>query len=175
MKALTKWLAGAATAAILLAAAPASAQYYDYRYDRYRDRDTVDAVVDGVARVAGAVAAVTQGGYYDPRYGYGNRYGYNQYGYARNDRFAADACGYEAQRRLGRRYGGVGVNIVDVRPYRYDRVRVYGTADLGGAYGGYGHDRYGSHNRGRIGIECTVRLDGRVTDFDTNRYAYGYR
>jgi hypothetical protein len=171
MKAMTKWLAGAATAATLLAAAPASAQYYDYRYDRYGDRDTVEAVVDGVARVAGAVAAVTQGGYY----GYGNRYGYNQYGYARNDRFAADACAYEAQRRLGRRYGGVGVNIVDVRPYRYDRMRVYGTADLGGAYGGYGYNRYANYGRGRIGIECTVRLDGRVTDFDTNRYAYGYR
>ena len=58
MKAMTKWLAGAATVATLLVTAPASAQYYDYRYDRYGDRETVDAVVDGVARVAGAVAAL---------------------------------------------------------------------------------------------------------------------
>lgn len=170
MKAMTKWLPGAATAGAMLAAAPASAQYYDYDY-RYRDRDTVDAVVDGVARVAGAVAAATQG-YYDPRYGYyGNRYGSygNRYGYGYNqgDRLAAGACAYEAQRRLGRRYGGVGVNIVSVRPYRYDRLRVTGTADVGGYYG---------YGRGRIGIACTVRYDGRVTDFDSSRrYAYGYR
>jgi hypothetical protein len=175
MKALIRLAAGAATAVVLAAAAPASAQYYDYRYDR--DRDVVEEVIDGVARVAGAVAAVTRGGYYDPRYGsrYDPRYGY---GYNRgNDRFAADACAYEAQRRYARRYGGVGVDIRDVQYYRSNRLRVFGTLELADTrYGGYGrydrydrYDRFGRFDR-RLGFTCTVRYDGRVTDFDTHRY-----
>ena len=184
MKAITKWLAGAATLAALASAAPAAAQYYDYRYNR--DRDVVEQIVDGVARVAGAVTGVTQGRYYDPRYGnrygYGNAYGYgspygysNGYGYAAGaDRNAADACAYEAQRRYVRRYGGVGVNIRSVQPYRYDRARVYGTVDLGGGYGNY--DRYRSYDRygrtSQVAFDCTVRADGRVTGFHTNRYGY---
>ena len=177
MKTVTKLLAGAGAAVVLASAAPAAAQY-DYRY-----RTRVDEVVDGVARVAGAVAAATQGGYYDPRYGnrygygYGNRYGYNQGG----ERYAADACAYEAQRRYARRYGGVGVNIDSVQWYRADRLRVYGTMQLGN-YSNYGrynrYDRYG-YNRygGQVGFSCSVRPDGRVTDFDTQRYNnryYGY-
>jgi hypothetical protein len=179
MKVMTRLIAGAAAA--VAAAVPASAQVYDDRYDR--DRDVVDEVVDGVARVAGAVAQATRGGYYDPRYGYGQRYGYgyNQGG----ERYAADACAYEAQRRYARRYGGVGVDVRDVQWYRRDRLRVYGTLDLGD----YGRDRYGYdpyrssrydpyRNRGygnfdrRIGFTCTVRPDGRVTDFDTDRRYY---
>ena len=176
MKALSKWLAGTATAVAAVAfAAPASAQTYDYRYDR--DRDIVEEVVDGVARVAGAVAQVTRGGYYDPRYGSG--YGYDRGG----DRYAADACAYEAQRRYARRYGGVGVDIRDVQMYRRDRMRVYGTLELnsynqsgryGGSYDRYDrYDRYGRNDQfGRygLGFTCTVRYDGRVTDFDTQRY-----
>ena len=166
MKAVIRLLAVAGGFAAFAAAAPASAQYYDYRYDR--ERDVVDEVIDGVARVAGAVAQVTRGGYHDPRYGYGYGRG--------GDRFAADACAYEAQRRYARRYGGVGVDIRDVRYYRRDRLRVYGTLELGDFY----RDRYDRsdpyRNRGygrfdrRIGFTCTVRPDGRVTDFDTNRY-----
>src|SRR5688500_3265177 len=112
MKALTKLLAGLGTAVVLASAAPAAAQYYDYRYDR--DRDVVDEVVEGVARVAGAVAQVTRGGYYDPRYGssYDPRDGQ---GYGNGgDRYAADRCAYEAQRRYARRYGGGGGDIRDV-------------------------------------------------------------
>ena len=173
MKALIRLAAGAATAVVLAAAAPASAQTYDYRYDR--DRDVVDEVVDGIARVAGAVAQVSRGGYYDPRYGsrYDPRYGYGQGG----ERYAADACAYEAQRRYARRYGGVGVDIRDVRWSRRDRMRVYGTLEVGdyGRYGNYGrYDRYGRNAQfgryeRRIGFTCTVRTNGRVTDFDTHR------
>ena len=172
MKSLTKLLAGFGTAVVLTSAAPAAAQYYDYRYDR--DRDVVDEVVDGVARVAGAVAQVTRGGYYDPRYN--SRYGY---GYGQGaDRYAADACAYEAQRRYARRYGGVGVDVRDVQWYRSDRLRVYGTLELN-EYSNYGrynrYDRYDRYNRyrrddRRLGFTCTVRPDGRVTDFDTHRY-----
>ena len=190
MKTLIRLAAGAATAVVLAAAAPASAQTYDYRYDR--ERDVVDEVVDGVARVAGAVAQVTRGGYYDPRYGsrydprYGSRYDprYGQ-GYGNGgDRYAADACAYEAQRRYARRYGGVGVDIRDVQWSRRDRMRVYGTLELGD-YGRYGnnynrydrYDRYDRYGRNaqfgryerRLGFTCTVRTDGRVTDFDTQR------
>ena len=181
MKALTRLFAGAAATAALALAAPASAQTYDYRYDR--DRDVVEEVVDGVARVAGAVAAVTQGRYGDPRYGsYG--YGYNRGG----DRYAADACAYEAQRRYARRYGGVGVDIRDVQWHRRDRLRVYGTLALddysrnrNNRYDPYDrrYDRYDPYRRDdrgqfgryerRLGFTCTVRPDGRVTDFDTHR------
>lgn len=186
MKTITKLVAGAGTAAALASATPAAAQYYDYRYDR--DQDVVREVVDGVARVAGAVAQATRGGYYDPRYG-GPRYGNSGYGYGYNqgnDRFAADACAYEAQRRYARRYGGVGVDVRDVQWYRRDRLRVYGTLELadyarsGNRYGydnrRYGYEPYGRNDRygygRRIGFTCTVRPDGRVTDFDTNRSYY---
>ena|SRR5688572_18153637 len=179
MKALIRLAAGAATAVVLAAAAPASAQTYDYRYDR--DRDVVEEVVDGIARVAGAVAQVSRGGYYDPRYGsrYDPRYGQG-YGYGGGDRYAADVCAYEAQRRYARRYGGVGVDIRDVQWSRRDRMRVHGTLELGdyGRSGSYGrYDRYDPYRRNaqfgryerRIGFTCTVRTDGRVTDFDTHR------
>jgi hypothetical protein len=177
MKAQTMLLAGIGAAAALAGAAPAAAQTYDYRYDR--DRDVIEEVVDGVARVAGAVAQVTRGGYYDPRYGSRSGYGYDRGG----ERFAADACAYEAQRRYARRYGGVGVDIRDVQYYRSNRLRVYGTLEIGdfasnrnGRYGRYDrYDPYGRSNRygqfeRRLGFTCTVRPDGRVTDFDTQRY-----
>lgn len=173
MRTMTRWLGGAAVAATLLAAAPASAQYYYPGYDPYYDRDpSVDRVVSGINAVVGAVAGATQG-YYDPYYGnrYGNNYG-NQYGYnvGGAERFAVDACAYEAQRRFGRRYGVANVAIRDVRYSRYDRVRVHGAVDLGGGYG-YG-DRYGysGYGRGRVAFSCSVRRDGRVTDFDTHNY-----
>jgi len=181
MKAMSKFLAGVAAtaAAAVLFAAPAAAQTYDYRYDR--DRDVVEEVIDGVARVAGAVAQVTRGGYYDPRYGY-DRYGYNNRG---GERYAADACAYEAQRRYARRYGRVGVDIRDVQYYRSNRLRVYGTLETGYEYGRndrydpYGrsnrYDRYDNRYGGRLAFTCTVRTDGRVTDFDTDRYGrYGW-
>ena len=188
MKAVMKWIAGAGTFAALASAAPAAAQYYDYRYDR--DRDVIDEVVDGVARVAGAVNAATQGGYYDPRYG--DRYGYGNrsgYGYDRGgERYAADACAYEAQRRYARRYGRVGVDIRSVDWYRSDRLRVHGTLDVGGydryGYGGYdryGYGRYDRYDRygrssgygrydSRLSFTCAVRPDGRVISFNTRRY-----
>jgi hypothetical protein len=156
----------AALAATTLAAVPAAAQTYDDRYrDRYRNRDTVEEVVDGVVRVADAVNRVT------------GRYGYC---YGRGiESHAANACAYEAQRRFGYRYGGTAdVHIQDVQWYRRDRMRVFGTADLRRDYGRYGRynrydDRYGA---GRISFACTVRADGRVTDFDSNRNRYrGYR
>jgi hypothetical protein len=172
MKALFRLAAGTATAVVMATAAPASAQYYDYRYNR--DRDVVEEVIDGIARVAGAVAGVTRGGYYDPRYGsrydtrYDPRYG-ARYG-AGGERFAADACAYEAQRRYVRRYGAVGVDIRDVRYYRSNRLRVHGSLALNDVgYDRYDRGGFGRYQR-RIGFTCTVRPDGRVTDFDTQRF-----
>ena len=62
-------------------------------------------------------------------------------------------------------------------------MRVYGTLDVGG-YGNYGsydrynrNDRYGRYDRygSQIGFTCTVRPDGRVTGFNTNRSSrYGW-
>ena len=167
MKALTSLSIGAAATAAALSVSPASAQRYDYRYDR--DRDVVEEVVDGVARVAGAVAAVTQA-YGDPRYGYG---------YGRGaERYAADACAYEAQRRYARRYDSVGVDIHDVEWTRRDRLRVFGAVELGDRWSRYDrydrYDRYGRPGRfdRRIAFSCTVRPNGRVTNFRTHRYRW---
>jgi hypothetical protein len=177
MNKVSKILTGVAAAAMVTvgAAAPAEAQY------RYRDRDRgIDvgdviagvAIVGGIAAIAGAVSNSNRRGYdhgYNryPSYGYGGGYGnyggaYGNYGgYGGYGEGAAiGACSYQAER-----YGRGTVRITDV-DRRGRSVRVRGVIDNGG----YGYDRYDRYDRGRIGFSCTAREDGRVTDFDTNRY-----
>ena len=149
MKALTKYLAGAATVAALTlsAASPAQAQ----SWDRHRDRDGIDVgdVVTGVALLGGIAAVISaidgggdRYGYGRPgyRYGYGNdRYGYgnDRYGYG-NDRYGYGNGRYgygSAQRRErlpARRSGSAATSRSPIRPKqqrlpssRQDRRRDY--------------------------------------------------
>jgi len=172
MKALTKYLTGAAAAAAMTvtAAAPAQAQYgYDYRDNR--GIDTGD-IITGVA-VIGGIAAILGALNND-----GNRYGYNnRYQYRDDYRNAVNACAYQAERyaRGGR------VSITDVDRRGSNRYRVRGVVDAGNnsyGYGGYGgydrYDRYDRYNRynQRIVFECDARANGRITDFDVDRRRY---
>ena len=133
MKALTKFLTGAAAVtALTVSAVPAQAQSWDRR-DRDRGVDAGD-IIAGVAvlgGVAAIIAALDNGnGRYRDRYarydrGYGQSgYGYGQtgygYGYDRYDsaQAAVNACGREAQRY------GRNIQITDLdRTNRGFRVR----------------------------------------------------
>jgi hypothetical protein len=164
MKALTKYLAGAAAAAAVTvsAAAPAEAQWRDRR-------DGIDAsdVITGVAVVGGIAAILSAFGRDGGRYGYDNRYRY------RNDYSnAVNACAYEAERFA--RGGQVSITDVDRRGRNSYRVR--GVVDAGyNDYGRYGrNDRYGRYDRydrynQRVAFECDARANGRITDFDIDR------
>ena len=176
MKALTKYLTGAAAAAALTvtAAAPAQAQW-GHRYDRDRGIDAED-IITGVAVVGGIAAILGALDNDGLRYGYGNRYRY------RDDyRAAVNSCAYEAQRyaRGGR------VSISQVGRTGRNSYRVRGVVDSG--FGGYGYndgrydrydrysryDRYDRYNRGgynqQVVFECDARANGRITDFDIDR------
>jgi hypothetical protein len=182
MKALTKYLAGAAAAAALTvtAASPAQAQWHD----RDDDIDMGD-IVTGVAVVGGIAAILGAFSRDGDRYGYDNRYRY------RDDyRNAVNACSYEAERYAQ----GGRVSITDIDRRSNSRYRVRGVVDAGyGNYGGTaGYDpRYNRgydprYNRGydrnnrrydnryaqRVEFECDARSDGRITDFDVERRRY---
>ena len=152
MKALTKYLTGAAAAAALTvtAAAPAQAQYRDYR-----DRDGIDAgdIITGVA-VIGGIAAIL--GALDND---GNRYGYNnRYRYQNDYRTAVNACAYQAERYA--RGGRVSVTDVDRRDYATFRVR--GRIDVPDYdYGRWGGRRY---DIDREGFTCHAQ-GGRIVQF----------
>lgn len=172
MKALTKTLTGAAVAALVTvsAAAPAQAQYRtDRHYDRGGGIDAGDiiagvAIIGGIAAIASAIGNNDRDRYDDRRYGtYG--YGYGNQGYG--ERAAVDSCRYQAA-RYGR--GDVRITDVDRRGSRSYRVR--GVIDNAGYDRGYDNRRYGYDRYGydRIGFECDARDDGRITDFDTQRY-----
>ena len=191
MKAVFKYLAGAASAAALTvtAASPAQAQYYDpYRRDRGIEAD----IVTGVAVLGGIAAILSAFGRDGDRYGYGNRYRY------RNDyTHAVNSCAYQAER-----YGAGGrVEVTHVDRRGMNSYRVEGVIDAG--YGGYGdynrygryddrygryddrygrydprYDRYGRSSRygrydrygsGRLAFQCNARADGRITGFDIDR------
>ena len=176
MKAITKYLAGAAAAAMTVTAAgPAQAQIFSRDH---RDRGGIDAgdIITGVAVVGGIAAILGAFSRDGDRYGYDNRYRY------RNDYQAAvNACGYEAERYA--RGGQVSVTDIDRRGSNSYRVR--GVIDA--AYGGYGnygvygnsrydrrynnrYDRYGySRYNQRVEFSCTARADGRIRDFDIDR------
>jgi len=150
MKALTKYLAGAATAAaiIVTAASPAQAQIFGDPYGRNRGVDVND-IVTGVA-VLGGIAAITRAfGRDGGQYGYDNRYRYqNDY------QNAVNACGSEAQR-----YGQGGqVSVTDIDRRGNNSYRVRGVVDAG--YGNYGN--YGSNvGYGRYDPRYEARYDPR--------------
>ena len=75
MKTLTKFIAGAATAAALTvsAASPAQAQYWNDRRDNGIDTGDIIAGVAVLGGIAAIVAALDNDG---QRYGYDNRYQY---------------------------------------------------------------------------------------------------
>jgi hypothetical protein len=171
MKAVSKFITGAAAAAMLTVtmAAPAEAQR------RYRDRDGIDAgdIITGVAVLGGIAAIASAIGNDGSRYGYGSRYRYRD-GYTN----AVNACGYQAER-----YGRGQVQITDVDRRGNDSYRVRGV--INGGYDRYdrGYDRrndrdygrYDSDRRDRDGFTCTARGNGRVTNFRLqDRYAGNY-
>ena len=164
MNKFTKAMTGAAAAALVAvtAVSPADA--------RHRDNDGIDLgdVITGVAVIGGIAAIASAIGRDGDRYGYDSRYR-NRDGYSA----AVQACGYEAERH-GR--GRVSITDVDRRNNGY---RVRGVIDGGGGYDDrYGRydDRYGRYDRGdsydRTAFTCTVRHNGRVTNFRVND---GYR
>ncbi len=158
MKALTKYLAGAATAVALTvtAASPAQAQIFgrDDPYGRNRGIDVGD-IVTGVA-VLGGIAAITRAlGQDGGRYGYDDRYRYRD-DYTQ----AVNACGQQAER-----YGQGGrISVTEVDRRGSNSYRVRGVIDAGYATNG---GRYGSS--GTYG-----RYDARSDRYDP-RYERGAR
>jgi len=200
MNRFTKFVAGAATAAVMSVslAAPADAQYRDYRY---RDRGIgAGDIISGVA-ILGGIAAITSAFDRDgSRYGYGNRYRYRD-----NYRDAVNACGYEAERsgrgrvsvtevdRRGDGYRVRGVIDNDDRFDRYGRNDRYDRYDRSGRYDRYDrsdrydrydrsdrYDRYDrsdrsdrySRNEARVAFTCRTDGYGRVRDYNVNRYRW---
>lgn len=188
MTKLSKLVTGAAAAIVtLIAAAPAQAQYYPHQRDNVDVGDIVRGVaIAGAAAVAvGAIANAArggsygypQGGYGYPQSGYGypqGGYGYPQggYGYPNSgygagygnqnlEQYAVNACGQRASR-----YGRV--SVTQVQPRNRSSLRVRGIVEGGSYDAGWGQNgRYE-----RRSFSCTVRYDGRVTDFDTDRIRY---
>lgn len=167
---------GAAIAAIA-AAAPASAQYYNYGYSQPTYR-------------------YAQPTYrYNQTYGY-NQYGYNQYGYAQpyaaNTGMATQQCTAAVQNRLANRAGigsilgailganttGQVVAITQVEPRNNGTTRVRGLASSGryamNNYGRYGEGAYGAlgygyQNGADLSFRCDVDYRGYVRNIDINR------
>ena len=176
MKAVSKFLAGAAAVAVASVgfAAPAAAQYYPPYggYDRGLGNVIVGAVLDSILR----------GGY--GGYGYG-RPGYGQYGYGQNnERFLIDQCARATEQQLNRsRYGSYApyyrVVQIDRVERRNNGLKVWGFAGSGGAgnYGGYGggYGQYGYAAAPEFRFDCNVDYRGRVRDVDLNRNNYAYR
>ena len=182
MKKVAKIMTGAVATAMLAvgAAAPAEAQYYR---NRERGIDTGDvltgiAVVGGVAAIASAIGNSNRGygynngygyngGYVREGYGYNSGYGYNPgygQGYGYNSGYgqsaAVNACSYRAQR-----YARGPIQILDVDQTGSRRFRVHGVIDGDGGYYNRGYSQ-------RVGFSCSVRDNGRVTDFDLDRRRY---
>lgn len=169
MKAVTKFITGAAAAALLATtvATPAAAQWRRDRNSTAEDIATGIAILGGIAAVT---AAINNDGY---RYGYGNRYRY------RNDyTYAVNACGREAER-----YGRGQVQITDVDRRGNNSYRVRGVIQAGYDRYDRGYDRrydrdYGryDYDRGdRDGFTCTARGNGRITSFRlSDRARYGW-
>ena len=152
MKALTKYLAGAAAAAAVTVSAASPAQAQIFGRDPYGRNSGVNVgdIISGVAVLGGIGAIVAALGRDGGRYGYGNRDRYqNDY------RNAVNACASEAQR-----YGRGGqVNITDVERQGYDSYRVRGVIDASYNEGRYGRydNRYGSRYDNRYGSQYDPR------------------
>jgi len=172
MRALTRFMTGAAAAAMLTvgAAAPASAQY-DRPYDRSTERGGLSTgdIITGVA-VVGGIAAILSALGRD-----GNRYGYeNQSRYRDSYTAAVNACGYQAER-----YGRGQVRITDVDRRSNGSYRVQGVVENGYPDRGYdrGYDRrYDTrdYNYGQR-FTCEAYADGRIRDFRVRDGGYASR
>jgi hypothetical protein len=171
MKAVSKLIAGTATAAMMAVtmAAPAEAQRY-----RHRDRDGIHAgdVIAGVA-ILGGIAAIASALDNDGRaYGYGYRNRYRD-GYTN----AVNSCGNQAER-----YGRGRVQITDVDRRGADSYRVRGVISAGYDRYDRGYDqrydrdygRYDADRYDRDGFTCTARGSGRITNFRLSDRGYGY-
>lgn len=185
MSAVSKFLTGAAGAAMLIgAAAPAAAQYNGY--GRGIGDVIVGTVIDSViggGRYGGGYGGYGgDGGAYGGYGNYGSGYGTSGYG---NERVAVDQCSRAAEQRVsGRsnsgygdsrygnsRYGNSGygyagsarvVAVTNVERRPNNSLRVKGLIDANGGYdqgrfgnSGYGSDRYGSD---RYGAASTADL-----------------
>jgi hypothetical protein len=173
MKCVSKFMTGAAAAALITVSTATPAMARDW--DNHHGGISTGEAIAGIAIIGGAAAIATALTRDNHRYGNDYRYRY-QGGY----NAAVSSCGYEADR-----YGRGRVRITDVDRRSYDRYRVRGVIE--GGYGRYdsgwggGYDRYdrydndyrydGGYGRGSYGVAftCTARSDGRITDFRTDR------
>ncbi len=168
----SKTVIGAISAALLTTAVatPAEARHRGYRHNDGIGLGDVVLGTIAIAGVATAIGAITSGnrnGRYDDRYG--NR------GYTSGRSASVDACGYEAEREAGRRFGA-GARVRDIQEIDRDRYgyRVRGTLEVQGGNNGYGRDRYYDRRSERVAFTCSVE-NGRVRDLRIgSNYAYGY-
>jgi hypothetical protein len=199
MKAVSRFLAGAAAVAAVTvgAAAPAAAQYYPGTGGGLGDV-LVGAVLNSILRG-------------------GNPGGYNGY-YGRNDynieRTAVDQCARATEQRLngnnysnGYGYQNAGIRVVQIERVQRTRngnMRVYGLAtntgyqgNYGGGYnqpyggynqpygGGYNQPYNGGYNQPYGGYQqpaaaefrfnCKFSRNGRISDLDIDRNRSAYR
>ena len=139
MTSRTGVLGPAAALAALVAAAPASAQYYPYPAPRSPVVDEIARVGAAAADAIGAVTYAVQG---------------------TRERFAVNACGARAQR-----YGRVSIGEVYPKGSRSWRVR--GIVEPTAQYGQWGSTyRRGYERRS---FTCTATNEGRVSKFKTKR------
>ena len=172
MKSVSKFVTGAAAAALIAVSTATPAMARDWDGHHHGGISTGEAIA-GIAIIGGAAAIATALTSDNHRYGSNYSYRY-QGGYTA----AVNSCGYEADR-----YGRGRVRITDVDRKSYDRYRVRGVIEGGysrydNGWGGYDrgdrYDRYDSAYRygggyGQVGFTCVARSDGRVTDFRTDR------
>jgi len=151
MNRISKFATGAAGAAVLAVSAATPAQARDHG-------NGIDAgeAITGVA-VLGGIAAIAAAMDRD-----GNRYGY-RYRYRGGYQAAVNACAYRAER-----YGRGRVRILDVDRRGNNRYRVRGVIHRDHRYG-WGNDRRWGRDS-RLAFRCTARTNGRITDFDVNRF-----
>ena len=168
MKAITKYLAGAAVAAAMTVTAANPAQAQIFGRDRH-DNGGIDTgdIITGVA-VIGGLAAIL--GAFNRNGGNGRTYG-SEYAYRDGYQNAVNACGQEAER-----YGQGGqVSVTDIDRRGNDSYRVRGVIDAGyGAYGNQGYGRYGNQAYGRYDRRYDPRYDNRYDPRYDNRYDNRY-
>lgn len=169
MKAVTKMFAGAVGfAALVGAAAPATAQYYP-----------------GYPPQGGNVIGQVLGAILNPQ-------GQQQYGYRMNSQHAVNQCSAAVQQRLAQTYRanynpygyGYGYNNnahssarvlnvtrVEPRSRTTTRVRGYATSGRMAQPYGYGYGGYGYNTAGQADLtfKCDIDYRGYIRDIDINR------
>jgi hypothetical protein len=184
---MTKTMLGTAAAlAVMVSAAPATAQRYGYNSYGYSQP------AYGYSQQPSYGYGYSQQNYgYSQPYGYAQRYGYSN-GYAMNTSVATQQCTAAVQNRLANRasIGGIigallGTNttgqvvgITRVSPRGNGMTTVRGLASSGryamnsyGPYGvgAYGALGYGAQSAADLSFRCDVDYQGYVRDVDINR------